>query len=726
MYFVNDYSRSKTVSDIINDVKEENKYSSENEIKQKAHEILKKHLVFTDYKYNLYNYLHIFFLEDSSNEFFKRSILLIKSAAEVVLERFEENEIPRREVDELINVIKVRYFKSSDIPIIEKKKIDYILLESETNCDSIIHYRKLNEKFNINIKYKECPFIMVLPVNSIVNENYSYNSQFRLTHANHSFKKNKVKYKTDSSIYPILPIERARIYFFNKKQWKFASKLPSILVQFERSILIHQMISKLNLFKRVLNENELRHFTAAVSSPAMMEDYSYEILETLGDSILKFMITFHFFDKFVDYSEGDISKKRNEITKNNYLYEKGKNSCLVNYIYTSPYNMKNWDPPLKFKHVQKFEFTITKKTMADVVEAVLGACFLSNDMFDPCVVYLKYIDVLNGNNDFTSNFLSKLHNFSSSSLLNLSFLNIAFEADISFIELYNCFAIYNEEFEPEIILNTKELSQIGHNLLDIDFNDPVKIQRVLSNIEDKCLNYKFKDKSLLKSAFTHKSADNSKSYERLEILGDSIVEAYIMSTIFHLSDRKINIDDSFNPGNLSKLKAFLSSNYFLLRLSVFFKLHENMIISTKSMKKMIDEANKYIIGINFHQKLNEYEESNIGRPKIVSDIFESLVGAVFVDSDLNECFKMLNIMLGPFVVYCAKYLGKLKYSPIAEFVELCQDKYKAGPVFTAKKKEQNEIYIEASIDNKVISKGVGFTEDSAKQAACINGLKKIK
>ena len=486
------------------------------------------------------------------------------------------------------------------------------------------------------------------------------------------------------------------------------------------------MVTKLELFNRRPTDNELRHFTAAVTSPAMMEDYSFEILETLGDSVLKFIITFHLFDKFPEYQEGDISKKRNELTKNNYLYEKGKNSLLVKYIYTMPYNLKNWDPPLKFKHVQKFEFTITKKTMADVVEAVMGACFLSNEMFKPCILYLKNIDILNGNNDFTQNFIMKLHDFNSSSLLNLSFLNIAFEGDISFIDLYNCFAIYNDEFEPEIILNTKDITEIGFNLKNCleMINDQAEITKILTNIEQKSLNYKFKDKAILRTAITHKSADRSKSYERLEILGDAVLEFYIMSTIFHLSDKKIYIDDKFNPGNLSKVKAFLSSNYFLLRLSVFFKIHENMIVSYKTLQKKLDDANKYIQGLNFHQKLNEYEDCNIGRPKIVSDLFESLIGAVLIDSDINQCFKMLNMMMGPFVVYCAKYLGKLKYSPIAEFVELCQVKYKTSPTFTAKKKEHNEILIEVSVEGKIISKGVGFTEDSAKEAACINGLKR--
>jgi dsRNA-specific ribonuclease len=150
-----------------------------------------------------------------------------------------------------------------------------------------------------------------------------------------------------------------------------------------------------------------------------------------------------------------------------------------------------------------------------------------------------------------------------------------------------------------------------------------------------------------------------------------------------------------------------------------------MMVSAKLGRK-IEDANKYIKGINFSQKLNEYENTILGRPKIVSDIFESILGAIFIDSNLNQCFAVLNILLGPFVVYCAKYLGKLKYSPIAEFVEHIQEHFKKGPTFTAKKAEEGQIEVQITVDNKVLGKGKGLNEDAAKEAACLNGLKKIK
>jgi endoribonuclease Dicer len=641
------------------------------------------------------------------------------------MDRLEENEVQRREMEEIINVLKVRYFRSSDFPLFEKKKMDYLVHKCETNSDALVYYRKLNEKYGLKINLKESPFIMVLQTKSIVNDNFTYNCHFSLKHANHSFKQMKKKLKTDASIHSILPTEVSKIYFLSKKHWKLATRLPSILIQFERFILVHQMIKSMKLLTKPPTEQEVKHFTAALTSPAMIEDYSYEILETLGDSVLKFMVTYYLFDKFPHHSEGDISKRRNELTKNNYLFQKGSQSTLVNYIYASPFNMKNWDPPLKFKHLQKYELTVTKKSMADVVEAVMGACFLSSELFNSCLIYFKYIDILNGNSNFSPQFLQMLQEFEKTTFIDLSFNSISYEADISFIDLFNCFSLYNEDFQPETLKNSKQTKEIGINFKGIDYANSAKVYKIFSNLEEKILNYKFKDKSLLKEAMTHKSINPDRSYERLEILGDAILEVYIMTTIFHLSEKKLNLDSSFNPGNLSKIKAFLSSNYFLLRLSVFFKLYEFMMVSAKLGRK-IEDANKYIKGINFSQKLNEYENTILGRPKIVSDIFESILGAIFIDSNLNQCFAVLNILLGPFVVYCAKYLGKLKYSPIAEFVEHIQEHFKKGPTFTAKKAEEGQIEVQITVDNKVLGKGKGLNEDAAKEAACLNGLKKIK
>jgi ribonuclease-3 len=126
----------------------------------------------------------------------------------------------------------------------------------------------------------------------------------------------------------------------------------------------------------------------------------------------------------------------------------------------------------------------------------------------------------------------------------------------------------------------------------------------------KKLNYRFKNSELLLSALTHKSfneggknrgADN----ERLEFLGDSVIGMVITDYIF----RRCR-DNS--EGDLAKMRAHLVSSNLLFKVA-------------KS------------IGLGGHILLGRGEEKNQGRrnQKIVSSSFEALIGAMYLDSDLQ-------------------------------------------------------------------------------------------
>ena len=66
---------------------------------------------------------------------------------------------------------------------------------------------------------------------------------------------------------------------------------------------------------------------------------------------------------------------------------------------------------------------------------------------------------------------------------------------------------------------------------------------------EKSINYKFKDVNILKNALTHISyanENNVESYERLEFLGDAIMEMVVSEYIYH----NLNVD----AGTLTKLR----------------------------------------------------------------------------------------------------------------------------------------------------------------------------
>ena len=132
---------------------------------------------------------------------------------------------------------------------------------------------------------------------------------------------------------------------------------------------------------------------------------------------------------------------------------------------------------------------------------------------------------------------------------------------------------------------------------------------------EKKINYKFKNKSLIDLAFTHSSFKNkkNKNYERLEFLGDRVLSLVISEDLF----LKYPNEDE---GALSKRLSDLVSKQKLLEVA-------NEI----SIKKML--------------KIDQFEKKNLKLKKnisILSDVCESLIGAIYLDSDLENAKKFIS------------------------------------------------------------------------------------
>ena len=132
---------------------------------------------------------------------------------------------------------------------------------------------------------------------------------------------------------------------------------------------------------------------------------------------------------------------------------------------------------------------------------------------------------------------------------------------------------------------------------------------------EKKINYKFKNKSLIDLAFTHSSFKNkiNKNYERLEFLGDRVLSLVISEDLFLKYSNE-------NEGALSKRLSDLVSKQKLLEVA-------NEI----SIKKML--------------KIDQFEKKNLKLKKnisILSDVCESLIGAIYLDSDLENAKKFIS------------------------------------------------------------------------------------
>lgn len=115
------------------------------------------------------------------------------------------------------------------------------------------------------------------------------------------------------------------------------------------------------------------------------------------------------------------------------------------------------------------------------------------------------------------------------------------------------------------------------------------------------LEYQFKDRHLLERALTHSSTGEEYSYQRLEFLGDRVVGLVIAEALF----KKFRLE---NEGGLAKRHTALVQG---TTLSVIGQAHG---------------LNEFILFSNAEKDAGGHKNENI-----ISDVVESLLGALFLD-----------------------------------------------------------------------------------------------
>ena len=127
---------------------------------------------------------------------------------------------------------------------------------------------------------------------------------------------------------------------------------------------------------------------------------------------------------------------------------------------------------------------------------------------------------------------------------------------------------------------------------------------------EKILNYQFSDNSLLELALTHRSFQG-KNNERLEFLGDSILNFIIAESLF----KKFNL---LPEGDLSRLRSQLVKSETLSEIGILLKLGDYLILGEGELKS-----------------------SGWRRPSILADSVEAIIGAVFIDGGINAASELI-------------------------------------------------------------------------------------
>ncbi len=216
-------------------------------------------------------------------------------------------------------------------------------------------------------------------------------------------------------------------------------------------------------------------------------------------------------------------------------------------------------------------------------------------------------------------------------------------------------------------------------------------------LED-ALNYSFKNENLITEALTHKSYKKPYNNERLEFLGDAVLDLIVGEYLF----KKFEKEDE---GILSKIRASLVNEKGFTKLAQNINLGDSIFISLA-------------------------EENNGGRtkPSLLSNAFEAVIGAIYLESGLVVASKIVvelieksydNIDLNSLSKDFKTALQELTQADFGE-----TPNYKMIRAFGPDHKKEFEIAVE--LQNRIISSAIGRSKKEAQQRAANIALKKLK
>lgn len=206
----------------------------------------------------------------------------------------------------------------------------------------------------------------------------------------------------------------------------------------------------------------------------------------------------------------------------------------------------------------------------------------------------------------------------------------------------------------------------------------------------KQLGYDFQDISWLKLALTHRSYSDQNN-ERLEFLGDSLLNFCIAEKLFHENPH-------YQEGELSRLRANLVNGEILAAL-----------------------ARK--LGVSQYMKMGagELHSGGLERKSTLANAMEAIIGAIYLDGGIDVCKQRILTWL--FDVFVKVTSQPIQKDPKTQLQEYAQAQKIALPVYTLlsqrKKNEQTQIFcVNCRISTLPhTTQGIGTSRKRAEQDA---------
>ena len=221
-----------------------------------------------------------------------------------------------------------------------------------------------------------------------------------------------------------------------------------------------------------------------------------------------------------------------------------------------------------------------------------------------------------------------------------------------------------------------------------------------SKFEEK-IGIKFKDKNLLKQAFTHRSYLNEnpslalEQNERLEFLGDAVLELAITEYLYKKYPKK-------TEGEMTALRAALVNSIILAEVAGELEMGSLMLLS-KGEAKSLGKARQYIL----------------------ANAFEAIIGAVYLEHGYEKTVEFLEkTLFGKTEEVIEKKLwidAKSLFQEKAQEIESVTPSYK---VLAESGPDHEKVFVMGVfLGSDLVAEGRGASKQEAEQDAARNGLK---
>ncbi|XP_018328603.1 endoribonuclease Dcr-1 isoform X2 [Agrilus planipennis] len=456
-----------------------------------------------------------------------------------------------------------------------------------------------------------------------------------------------------------------------------------------------------------------------------------ERLETIGDSFLKYAITNYLYSKYENVHEGKLSHLRSKQVSNLNLYRLGKSKALGESMIATKFDPHdNWLPPCYYVPKELEEALMDARVPANYWTPADVAATRDMSLDEICQMVREHGEALNLPCIIPYNLVTQ-HSIPDKSIAD------CVEALIG-AYLIECgprgALLFMAWLGIRVLPQNKngcygELQLPSSPLINNVENPLQELEYLLDGYDEfeNKIGYHFKDRAYLLQALTHASySPNTVTdcYQRLEFLGDAVLDYLITRHLYE--DSRMH-----SPGALTDLRSALVNNTIFASLAVRHGFHRFFRHLSPGLHEVIErfvriqeESGHALVEELYLLAEHECEEvEDVEVPKALGDVFESVAGAIFLDSDMS-LDAVWNVYYNMMRSEIERFSDKVPKSPIRELLELEPETAKFSK--PEKLADGRRVRVTVEVFGKGVFKGIGRNYRIAKCTAAKCALKHLK